>query len=128
MIKRRFKFNKLIRDKWPDILYKSGIEVCQQVLSQEEYITCLKSKLSEEVREVLEAKTEIEICEELADLLEVIEALSMVLDLPVWKAKADKKAAKGGFENRVYVDFIEVDSNHPDIGYYLAKTHQYPEV
>lgn len=127
-MKRRFKLNKLIRDKLPDILYKRGIEICQQALSEEEYVACLKDKLLEEVRETLEAKTKIEICEELADILEVIEALSVVLDLPLKKVKAEKRAAKGGFENRIYVDFIDVDSNDPDIDYYLAKANQYPEV
>ena len=59
------KFNKLVRDKIPQIIEKSGAVPVTRILDREEYLTCLEAKLDEEVREFHESKA----MEELADIL-----------------------------------------------------------
>lgn len=43
------KYNKLVRDKIPEIIKQDGSKVVCHVLSEEEYIAELDKKLSEEV-------------------------------------------------------------------------------
>lgn len=45
----------------------------------------------------------------------------------VEEARVAKKTTKGGFERRIYSDFVEMAEDHASIGYYLARCDQYPE-
>ena len=67
----RKTYNKLVRDNIPKIIESEG-QTCQtHILSDDEYIKALESKLDEEVAEYHSDKT----LEELADITEVIHAL-----------------------------------------------------
>lgn len=93
---------KLVRDKIPQIIEASGETPISRILEQDEYLTCLEEKLDEEVREFHESKEP----EELADILEVVYALAAARGcsreqlLSIYEAK---NAARGGFENRIYL-------------------------
>ncbi|MFA4975257.1 MAG: nucleoside triphosphate pyrophosphohydrolase [Candidatus Paceibacterota bacterium] len=91
-------YHKLVRDKIPEHLDAKGISYEQTTATPEEYRKRLLEKLAEEVKEFLDARNS----EELADILEVIEALKK---LPKFKnveeVKKKKLAEKGGFEKRV---------------------------
>ncbi len=129
--KRRFKVDKLIRDKMPDILGEQNIAIFERILEQAEYIERLKDKLLEETNEVLEAKSQEDIQEELADVLEVVHALGLACGLSyeqIYTARLQKKQKNGGFEKGIYSAFFEMDSDHADVDYYLAKAHKYPEL
>ena len=65
-------FNKLVRDNIPEIIESGGEKPIIRTLDDEEYRLCLEEKLDEEVAEYHESKA----IEELADILEVIYALS----------------------------------------------------
>ena len=65
-------YNKLVRDKIPEILLQKGIQYTTEFLSDEEYIEKLNEKLDEELNEYKNSRN----IEELADLLEVIYALA----------------------------------------------------
>ncbi len=43
-------------------------------------------------------------------------------------ARLQKKQKNGGFEKGIYSAFFEMDFNHADVDYYLAKPHKYPEL
>ena len=90
-------YNKLVRDNIPDILDQKGIPYEKRVASEEEYKAELVKKLAEEIGEFSEAGA----LEELADILEVIEALSK---LPEYQAveelRIKKREERGGFEKR----------------------------
>lgn len=112
-------FNKLVRDKMVDIYeydIKNEISASDykvRYLTPEETLECLKDKLLEEAVEVFKAykkEDKSELKEELADVIEVIDAmlfhnkisLAEVLDI-----RDKKKEKKGGFEKGVFLESID---------------------
>ena len=65
------KYSKLVRDRIPEIIEKSGRRPVVETLDDEAYKKYLHEKLREEVQEYLESDN----IDELADLVEVIYAL-----------------------------------------------------
>ena len=65
------QYNKLIRDKIPEIIQAEGRKCTVEVLSDEDYLSHLNRKLVEEVNEYIESGD----VEELADLEEVLRAI-----------------------------------------------------
>lgn len=101
----RFKVDKLIRDKLPQIMRASGIQVFERVMEKDEYLKRLKDKLLEEAKEVIASGSEKEMREELADLLEVMLSLAKAYGMEladIQQAAEQKRADKGGFDNRIY--------------------------
>lgn len=112
-------YNKLVRDKMIDI-YKNDIEkkisaggYSVKYLKPKEILEKLKDKLLEEAQEVFEAydkddKTHLK--EELADVIEVIDAIlfhnKISLD-EVLKLRDLKKEKKGGFETGLFLESID---------------------
>jgi len=99
-------FNKLVRDKIPELLDKNGGETETEILDIEKYIACLLKKLKEECEEVITADSKENLTEELADLLEVIRAIAKINDInfaEIEKIRLTKKEKRGGFENKVFL-------------------------
>lgn len=91
-------YNKLVRDKIPDLLTSKGIPYEKRVASPEEYKEELIKKLTEEAQEFAEAGAP----EELADVLEVIEALRQLPEYTnVEELRLKKVAERGGFTERL---------------------------
>ena len=67
------KYNKLVRDRIPEIIESSGRICAPEILSAEDYLQMLDAKLDEELAEY-HAHQNIE---ELADLMEVIRACAV---------------------------------------------------
>lgn len=98
------KFDKLVRDKIPQIVESRGGVAITHIANDTEYWQRLRTKLQEEVGEFLE-DTNIE--EELADVLEVIRAICEFKGIdPVGLEKLrDKKATeRGGFGARIVLE------------------------
>ena len=68
------KYNKLVRDRIPEIIETSGNTCVTEILSDEDYLRMLDAKLDEELAEY-HADQNIE---ELADLMEVIRGCAVV--------------------------------------------------
>lgn len=64
-------YNKLVRDKIPQIIEQSGKKAVVEKVTDEAYIKLLNEKLGEELKEFMESQS----VEELADLVEVIYAI-----------------------------------------------------
>ncbi len=99
------KYNKLIRDKIPEIIKKKGKIPIIHIASNDEYYKKLKEKLQEEVNEFLKEGNE----EELADILEVIYAICgfKKIDKEKLELLRKKKAReRGGFKDRIILDEI----------------------
>lgn len=99
------KHNKLVRDKIPEIIEASGRHVIMRVLSEEEYICALESKLNEEVAEYQEDKN----LEEMADILEVLQAICRARGHSLEeleRVRAKKAYERGKFEEKLFLEYV----------------------
>ncbi len=93
-------YHKLVRDRIPEIIENDGKKCVCETLSDEDYISLLDQKLNEELAEYQESKS----LEELADLLEVVQA---VVKARGWtleeleQVRADKASKRGRFEKKI---------------------------
>ena len=91
-------YNKLVRDKIPEILDAKNVSYEKRVATPEEYKVELIKKLSEEAKEFLEAGS----IEELADVVEVIEALKLLPEYSDVEAiRQKKKEERGAFDQKI---------------------------
>ncbi|MBA4493885.1 phosphoribosyl-ATP pyrophosphohydrolase [Paenactinomyces guangxiensis] len=71
-------YNKLIRDKIPEVIAASGKKAVVRALSNEEYIVEARKKLYEELAEYKAVTNDEEALAELADIMELVYALAAV--------------------------------------------------
>lgn len=105
-------YNKLIRDKIPGIIKITGKTPNIRTLTDHEYEVALKSKLQEETKEYVKAGNDNEAVKELADVLEVIHALTEIHGTSVEEVedvRIRKKEERGGFSERTFLVDIEED-------------------
>ena len=103
------KYNKLVRDKIPEIIESNGEKPITRILDDVEYNEELIKKLNEEYHEVIEANEE-SIIEELADMLEVMESIANLqnktLDNIIIE-KEKKKNKRGGFSKKIFLEGVK---------------------
>ena len=99
-------YHKLVRDRIPEIIEADGKTCVYETLSDEAYIRLLDQKLNEELAEYQESKS----LEELADLLEVMQAVvrarGWTLD-ELEQVRADKAAERGGFVKKILLTAVK---------------------
>ena len=94
------KYNKLVRDRIPEIIEASGKTCVTEILSDEAYLRMVDAKLDEELAEYHRDQT----IEELADLLEVIYAAAMARGYTLEQlesVRAAKAEKRGAFANKI---------------------------
>ena len=99
-------YQKLVRDKIPEIIEASGKTCRCSTLSHPEYLDALDRKLSEELAEYQQDKS----MEELADLMEVIRAVIAARGSTYEEVDAirmAKREKRGGFDKCIWL--IETD-------------------
>lgn len=104
----KMKYNKLVRDKIPEIISESGKSVAYRKLNEEEYKVALELKLDEEVSEFHENPSIAEI----ADIAEVLYALIEAYGyrvIDVIKYRAAKREEKGSFDERIFLEEVKDD-------------------
>jgi len=98
------KYDKLVRDNIPDIIKSKGrIPISHIASSDEEFEPKLHAKLKEEVEEFLENETP----EELADIMEVLDAIKKfhnISEEEVNNIKHKKAKERGTFSKRIILD------------------------
>ena len=102
------KYDKLVRDRIPEIIEASGKTCVTEILSDEAYLEMLDKKLDEELEEYHKDQN----IEELADLLEVIRACAVARGYSVEEleqVRADKAAKRGGFEKKILLKEVVGD-------------------
>ncbi|MCF0258923.1 MAG: nucleoside triphosphate pyrophosphohydrolase [Erysipelotrichaceae bacterium] len=101
------RYDKLVRDKIPDLIASTGKQCVTETLSEEEYLKKLDEKLAEELAEFQQDHS----LEELADLQEVILAAAAARGCSaeeLEKIRYEKAKKRGGFEQRLMLrDVIE---------------------
>jgi predicted house-cleaning noncanonical NTP pyrophosphatase (MazG superfamily) len=93
-------YNKLVRDRIPEIIEASGAECKTEILSDEKYLEMIDEKLDEELAEYHKDQN----IEELADLLEVIRAATIARGYTLEEletVRAKKAEKRGGFEQKI---------------------------
>jgi predicted house-cleaning noncanonical NTP pyrophosphatase (MazG superfamily) len=99
-------YNKLVRDQIPEIIKEKGKTPIIHIADEREYVKKLEEKLTEEVQEFLFAKS----VEEMADVLEVLEALSQVRGFSMQEVEIyrKQKAEKSGkFLKRIVLEEVK---------------------
>ena len=95
-------YNKLVRDKIPQIINSKGDTCLTRTLNDDEYINALNEKLEEELKEYLESGD----IEELADLEEVLRAIldfKQVAHETFEKIRIEKVNKRGAFKERLFL-------------------------
>lgn len=101
-------YNKLVRDKIPEIINKDNRKPITRVLNNEEYLSELNKKLQEEMKEYLEDNN----IEELADIVEVVYGILNAKNVKleefenIRKAKVDKR---GAFQEKIFLEKVIED-------------------
>ena len=102
----RKTYNKLVRDRIPEIIEASGKRCSVEILEGEDYIEAIDVKLDEELAEYHKDQS----LEELADLLEVIYAAARARGCSAEeldKIRATKAEQRGSFDKRVLLKEVE---------------------
>ena len=93
-------YHKLVRDRIPEIIEADGKVCICETLSDGDYIYLLDQKLNEELAEYQESKS----LEELADLLEVVQAVAKARGWTLEeleRVRANKADKRGGFDKKI---------------------------
>ena len=108
----RYVYNKLVRDKIPENINSGDGKKCKYtILDDTDYLQELNKKILEEAYEFIEKNS----IEELADLIEVINAIMKLKGYKIeevykiMKAKADKK---GAFNNKIYLEYVDEEKRN----------------
>ena len=96
------QYNKLVRDRIPEIIRAQGETPCIRILTPEEFRQHLEIKLDEEVAEFHEDCN----LEELADILEVVYGLCEAngyTQEELFAVCEKKHRERGGFSERIFL-------------------------
>lgn len=105
----RVTYNKLVRDRIPEMIEADGHHAVTRTLDRRSYRAALLAKLGEEAGEAQGASAD-ELPGELADVWEVLQALLSTLPM-TWQEfqalAAGKRDERGGFEERIFLEYTE---------------------
>jgi predicted house-cleaning noncanonical NTP pyrophosphatase (MazG superfamily) len=105
----QISYNKLVRDRIPEIIQADGHQAVTRVLDEESYRAALLEKLTEEAQEARQAPAG-QLAAELADVLEVLQALAAAHNLTwddILVVAAGKRTERGAFRDRVFLEAVE---------------------
>ncbi len=105
----RLDYHKLVRDGIPRIIEADGGQPVIRVLDQAGYLAALRAKLIEEAEEA-RAAPDRQLRSELADVLEVLQALAVAHGMSwedVVAETARKRDERGGFDQRIFLEYVD---------------------
>jgi predicted house-cleaning noncanonical NTP pyrophosphatase (MazG superfamily) len=100
------EFDKLVRDKIPEVIKENGEEPTIYVADGDEYPDRLVEKLTEEVAEYRESRE----TDEVADILEVVHAIRRqhgLTEEELQEIRAEKANDRGRFEEGIILKRVE---------------------
>lgn len=98
-------YNRLVRDNIPNLILKDHGLPTTRILDDEEYISELNKKLSDEVKKYLETNND----EEMVDIIEIIRAILEFngSNFEELEEKRKKKAERRGtFKEKIYLEKV----------------------
>jgi len=97
------KYNKLVRDRIPEIIKDKGKKCKFRIVDREEYRQKLVEKLVEETNEFVNDPC----IEELADIQEVVDNLQKEFGWKSLKAVAEfKRVTRGSFQDKIVLEEV----------------------
>ncbi len=103
------RHDKLVRDRIPEIIEKSGKRATFTTLGDDGFRKALLAKLIEEACEVAEAPDEVRLSE-FADLAEVLDAALAMHGFSgeeLAQRRASRNQERGGFARRIYLQSVD---------------------
>lgn len=97
------QYNKLVRDRFPELMKEKGREIDFEVLDGTQYSEKLREKFQEEVEKFTKAGSD-RLLSEIVDLLEVVYAIAEhrgITEAEVEFMRQLKKNRSGGFRKRI---------------------------
>jgi predicted house-cleaning noncanonical NTP pyrophosphatase (MazG superfamily) len=110
----RQDYNKLVRDRVPEIIVERGENLTVAQLSGDSHVTALREKLIEEGFELLDARDLQSIVGEIADVQEILDCLKEKLGISPERAKEEqtlKRHERGSFSKGIVL--VETEHNIP---------------
>lgn len=104
----KIEYNKLVRDRIPKIIEQDNCTCKYHIADDDEFEVKLHEKLTEEINEFHENPNS----EEMADILEVLEALRKHYKISLEKVKHQKelkKVNRGGFDEKLILEWTKVN-------------------
>lgn len=105
----RKEYNKLVRDRIPNILTSQQVKFGVEPMTQTEYCQALRQKLIEEAQEAAKAGEDT-LVTELADLWEVIDATLVAYGIQrnqVLACQMQRRMERGGFSQKLRLLWTE---------------------
>lgn len=126
-----FRFNKLIRDKIPELNRQQGIKTNVKQLTGQAKLDALLGKLLEEVEELKYAQGEDK-AKEIGDVRDVLDAIVAELQLSdedIQRYRQERNDKAGGFANGQYVSTVVVPDDYtgPWLEYFRSNPDRFPE-
>ena len=97
-------YEKLVRDKIPQIIEQDNQTPVTRVLGDEEFRQALLEKLVEEAQELLDSKGDIGERADVAEVLRAFDALCGDTEEVVEAARSAKAEKRGGFDQKIYLE------------------------
>ena len=98
-------YNKLVRDKIPEVIESSGKFFSSHIAEELEY----KEELFKKAYEELEEFRETPCAEEMADIFEVLEGLIKAYNIEMYEVfdiKEEKAREKGAFDEKIILERV----------------------
>lgn len=137
---KRFKVNKIMRDKTAQWMESKGIKYSVTHATPESMLNHLCLKLEEEAEELCELsnnryemtreEAEHAIVDEMADILEVMMSMANRLGISwrdVEEYREDKAREQGSFMEGVHVNWVEISRDNPEIRHF-EHNREHPEI
>jgi predicted house-cleaning noncanonical NTP pyrophosphatase (MazG superfamily) len=126
---KKFKLEKLVRDKLLAVYYDLGEKPKYRILNHDEHIAKLAKKVAEEANELVSLSGQ-GVSEEVADIEQALTDLKVLSGITkeVLKIKQTKRREKGGFKKGVYIETLEVKETDPWCDYYKKDPKRFPEI
>lgn len=102
----KIKYNKLVRDKIPQLIEESGRKQTSRILNDKEYFDALVDKVVEEIEEFRTSKIE----EEIADVYEALDCLVKFKGyepMHIDYIRLIKREARGSFLEKVLLEEVD---------------------
>lgn len=102
-------YEKLVRDKIPEIIQADGQTPQVRQLGTEEFRRKLLEKLVEEATELLESNGDIGERADVAEVLKAIDESFTFSEEAIEQVRKEKADARGGFEQKIYLEKVETN-------------------